>query len=1274
MKKTLAFRLFLLIVALQLSACGGGGGGGGGVVRPTPSGPTVTLAVSSSSISESSGSSLTLTATLSSTASADVTVTLATSGTATEGTDYSSISDITITAGSLTGTASFSPTDDSSFEGDETATVAIDTVSGGSATESGNQQVSITVAENETVTLSASSSSISEGSGSSITLTATISAAQSSDTTVVLSSSGTATEGTDYAALSDITISAGQTTGTTTFTPTHDLTYEGDQTATITISTAGGISVTNSSKAVSITLQEDEKLVFLEASRSSLTEDSVLTSVITARMTSTASHDVTVSLSTSGTATAGSDYSSFGNITIVAGATTGTVEIDPINDSIYEGSETVTVAIDSVSISSSAGVGVFESDEQTQTVTITDDDSAPTVTLTASTTTLLEKYAYSSTLTATASRVASSDIVVSLSLSGTATNSVDYSVSPSSITISAGSTTGTTSVLSHSDNVDEGGNETIIVDISSVTNGTESGTQKVTLTIVEYALDAGTQATYSSALAAAYETNSETLNIEALSSNAGSEPSPYQTIYLPEAFGYNKGGDGETIAIMDGGFYVSATGSSHSDLDGKSITVYGALSTPSSSNYHGTSVASVAAGDIGDGGIHGVAPLADLHLSDFNVAYNTAYMAQHWANATDDARTSGAVVQNNSWGIEYQADALQSYNSSNSKSAVEGFTDLLTSTGYTTSTATTQAYVTALNNFQDSGVIVFALSNDSTFTDADALAAMPAFFSELSEAWVTAVNINVTGSSYERKSAPCGQTAAYCLGADGYDITTAGIVSGGTSLHVNNIGTSFVAPQISGAIALLAEHFPNHTPEQLVDRLLATADNSFFTADGSVTFSNGVSHGYSTEYGHGVMNIYAALQPVTSATNQARVFSGAGSLSGASSSLSESVVRVSRSFGDSVARGLANETVIFYDALNGGFGIKASAFIAPTQNKIPTINVNSAMGLLGSISSSYDSIGVGLKNPTGVLHYFGGDEASSPMFLTFNDGTLGTQAFFGGASSPFGSLSGLQLPYLNQSEQGIGLNYVTSVGGVRLSAGSTAPVKRNDEDYYGDKRMHTAAIEYSAGGKEFVLISGMSQQNDELLGLSGSGAFDVEGSRSSTSFIGSRAGIKVAQKTGINLRMMVASTDYEGPSNSILTRANPISTAYSLSLDTSDIWDKDRLSLFATIPNQVVGGDATLRLSNLADRNGNLTYRERAVDLETSGRQLDMGITYQKKILNDGVIAIQYMRSEEPNHMKDAAPATSGFVGFGIKGFKAGVAVDQYTDTTSARINYSTNF
>ena len=81
------------------------------------------------SIAENAGSSLTLTATSSIDADEDITVTLTTSGTGTEGTDYSTISDITISAGDTTGTASFTPTDDSVYEGNETGIVAIASVS-----------------------------------------------------------------------------------------------------------------------------------------------------------------------------------------------------------------------------------------------------------------------------------------------------------------------------------------------------------------------------------------------------------------------------------------------------------------------------------------------------------------------------------------------------------------------------------------------------------------------------------------------------------------------------------------------------------------------------------------------------------------------------------------------------------------------------------------------------------------------------------------------------------------------------------------------------------------------------------------------------------------------------------------------------------------------------------------------------------------------------------------------------------------------------------------
>ena len=92
--------------------------------EPGP-GVTVEFASSASTIAENAGSSLTLTATLSGAVASDVTVSLATSGTGTEGTDYGTISDITIYAGNTTGTTSFTPTDDSTYEGNETAIISV---------------------------------------------------------------------------------------------------------------------------------------------------------------------------------------------------------------------------------------------------------------------------------------------------------------------------------------------------------------------------------------------------------------------------------------------------------------------------------------------------------------------------------------------------------------------------------------------------------------------------------------------------------------------------------------------------------------------------------------------------------------------------------------------------------------------------------------------------------------------------------------------------------------------------------------------------------------------------------------------------------------------------------------------------------------------------------------------------------------------------------------------------------------------------------------------
>ena len=134
------------------------------------------------------------------------------------------IDDITISAGSTTGTVNFTPTDDTIYDAtsNETATIAINSVSGKSGVnENGDQSVTITITDNEsapTVTLTVSATSIAENAGTSLTLTATLSNGTYQDVTVALSTSGTATEGTDYTdgsgAIDDMTISAGSTTTT----------------------------------------------------------------------------------------------------------------------------------------------------------------------------------------------------------------------------------------------------------------------------------------------------------------------------------------------------------------------------------------------------------------------------------------------------------------------------------------------------------------------------------------------------------------------------------------------------------------------------------------------------------------------------------------------------------------------------------------------------------------------------------------------------------------------------------------------------------------------------------------------------------------------------------------------------------------------------------------------------------------------------------------------------------------------------------------------------
>ncbi|MCB0273159.1 MAG: hypothetical protein KDD46_09100, partial [Bdellovibrionales bacterium] len=89
------------------------------------------------------------------------------------------------------------------------------------------------------------------------------------------------------------------------------------------------------------------------------------------------------------------------------------------------------------------------------------------------------------TFTATLSNASAQNVIVNFFFFLSATGSgTDYSASASSVLITAGNTTGAITVTAAQDAFDEN-DETVIVDISSVTNAIESGVQQQTTTITD---------------------------------------------------------------------------------------------------------------------------------------------------------------------------------------------------------------------------------------------------------------------------------------------------------------------------------------------------------------------------------------------------------------------------------------------------------------------------------------------------------------------------------------------------------------------------------------------------------------------------------------------------------------------------------------------------------------------------------------------------------------------------------------------------------------------
>ena len=148
-----------------------------------------------------------------------------------------------------------------------------------------------------------------------------------------------------------------------------------------------------------------------------------------------------------------------------------TATLTAVQDTIDDDAETVLITASRNSVTIGAQ----------QTVTITDDDAAPTLSVSVNNAAIAEA-AGSSTLTvSTGGTTFSSDQTITLTLAGTATKGDDYTISPGSLTLAAGTGSVTARVTAVQDTIDDD-DETVL--ITATHNTTTIGTQQ-TVTITD---------------------------------------------------------------------------------------------------------------------------------------------------------------------------------------------------------------------------------------------------------------------------------------------------------------------------------------------------------------------------------------------------------------------------------------------------------------------------------------------------------------------------------------------------------------------------------------------------------------------------------------------------------------------------------------------------------------------------------------------------------------------------------------------------------------------
>ena len=309
----------------------------------------------------------------------------------------------------------------------------------------------------------------------------------------------------------------------------------------------------------------------------------------------------------------------------------------------------------------------------------------------------------------------------------------------------------------------------------------------------------------------------------------------YNEIRLAYSLARGFTGNGSSVAVLDTGDY----------------------------KWHGTAVAGLV-GDV-------IAPNAEVSLYKIVDTYGEFLSYREIGNIISSI--SDTNIFNSSWGISTTGNGISAYNI-RTRAQLVALTD-----EYFVQSITNQA-------IENDAIFVWAAGNDGT-KQSGALTAMGNVVPELAGHVVNVVAWDTNAGQIASYSNHCGVTKLYCITAPSSRID----VEIGTAS-----GTSFAAPIVSGAIAVIQEAFPYMKATEITQLLFTTARDL------------GIE-GVDEVYGWGMLDLERATRPV-----------GAALVPLADSMMPLAPARVSGSIGQQLQA--ADLEFTFFDSFGRAFNTK----------------------------------------------------------------------------------------------------------------------------------------------------------------------------------------------------------------------------------------------------------------------------------------------------------------------------------------------------------------